>query len=120
MIYGRSDATLNPGGVRIGTAEIYRIVESLPKVDDSLVIGQEWNNDQRIILFLKLNKTLFLRNQNLFVLLKRNKRATERGKTSFAFCGHPFWSVKAALVPFPPERRLSCLACAAETRNGSS
>ena len=57
VIYGRSDATLNPGGVRIGTAEIYSIVESLPEVDDSLVIGQEWNNDQRIILFLKLKKT---------------------------------------------------------------
>ena len=63
VIYGRSDATLNPGGVRIGTAEIYRIVESLPEVDDSLVIGQEWNNDQRIILFLKLKKTKKLTNK---------------------------------------------------------
>ena len=63
VIYGRSDATLNPGGVRIGTAEIYRIVESLPEVDDSLVIGQEWNNDQRIILFLKLKKTKTLTNK---------------------------------------------------------
>ena len=51
-IYGRSDATLNPGGVRIGTSEIYRIVESIDLIEDSLVIGQEWNGDQRIILFV--------------------------------------------------------------------
>jgi acetoacetyl-CoA synthetase len=59
-ILGRSDATLNPGGVRIGTAEIYRIVEKLIEVDDSLIIGQSVNNDQRIILFIKLNKYLKL------------------------------------------------------------
>ncbi len=73
VIYGRSDATLNPGGVRIGTAEIYRIVESLPEVDDSLVIGQEWNNDQRIILFLKLNKTKKLTNKLSDVIKKTIK-----------------------------------------------
>ena len=55
VIYGRSDATLNPGGVRIGTAEIYSIVETFKEVEDSLVIGQNWENDQRIILFLKLS-----------------------------------------------------------------
>ncbi|CAA7599492.1 Acetoacetate-CoA ligase/acetate-CoA ligase [Acididesulfobacillus acetoxydans] len=54
IVYGRSDATLNPGGVRIGTAEIYRPVESLPEVLDSLVIGQKWDNDIRVILFVKL------------------------------------------------------------------
>lgn len=54
IIYGRSDATLNPGGVRIGTAEIYRQVEQLDEVDDSLVIGQDWKNDVRVILFVKL------------------------------------------------------------------
>lgn len=53
-IYGRSDATLNPGGVRIGTAEIYRQVETLPEVLDSLVVGQDWDNDVRVILFVKL------------------------------------------------------------------
>ena len=56
IIYGRSDATLNPGGVRIGTSELYRVVESFLEVDDSLVIAQEWENDQRIILFLKLRE----------------------------------------------------------------
>src|SRR4030095_5421504 len=54
IIYGRSDATLNPGGVRIGTAEIYRQVEQLPEVLESLVIGQDWENDTRIVLFVKL------------------------------------------------------------------
>ncbi len=55
-IFGRSDATLNPGGVRIGTAEIYRIIEKVEIIEDSLVIGQNWKNDQRIVLFLKMKK----------------------------------------------------------------
>jgi acetoacetyl-CoA synthetase len=54
VIYGRSDATLNPGGVRIGTAEIYRHVEQLEEIRESLVIGQEWQNDVRIVLFVVL------------------------------------------------------------------
>ncbi len=54
IIYGRSDATLNPGGVRIGTAEIYRQVETIDEVLDSLVVGQNWDNDVRVILFVKL------------------------------------------------------------------
>ncbi|MBN1625021.1 MAG: acetoacetate--CoA ligase [Deltaproteobacteria bacterium] len=54
IIYGRSDATLNPGGVRIGTAEIYRQVEGLDEIGDSLVIGQKWNNDIRVVLFVKM------------------------------------------------------------------
>jgi acetoacetyl-CoA synthetase len=60
IIYGRSDATLKPGGVRIGTAEIYRQVEQLPEVSESLVIGQEWQNDTRIVLFVKLRAGLML------------------------------------------------------------
>jgi acetoacetyl-CoA synthetase len=54
IIYGRSDATLNPGGVRIGTAEIYREVEQLPEVVESLAVGQRWQNDERIVLFVRL------------------------------------------------------------------
>lgn len=54
VIYGRSDATLNPGGVRIGTAEIYRQVDAIPGIDDSLVVGQNWKNDVRVVLFVKL------------------------------------------------------------------
>ena len=53
-IYGRSDATLNPGGVRIGTSEIYRVVHSINTIEDSLVIGQDWKGDQRVILFVML------------------------------------------------------------------
>jgi acetoacetyl-CoA synthetase len=53
-IFGRSDATLNPGGVRIGTAEIYAVVENHPAVADSLVVGQHWQDDERVILFIKL------------------------------------------------------------------
>ena len=56
IIYGRSDATLNPGGVRLGTAEIYSVVEKFNNVKESIVIGQSWDNDIRIILFLVLNK----------------------------------------------------------------
>ena len=54
IIYGRSDAVLNPGGVRIGTAEIYRQVEQLDEVLESLVIGQDWSKDVRVVLFVKL------------------------------------------------------------------
>ena len=54
VIYGRSDATLNPGGVRIGTAEIYRRIEQIKEVEDSVVVGQNWNNDIRVILFVKM------------------------------------------------------------------
>jgi len=61
IIYGRSDATLNPGGVRIGTAEIYRIVESFHEIEDSLVIGQNWKNDVRVILFLKMKRGIDLK-----------------------------------------------------------
>ena len=60
IIYGRSDATLNPGGVRIGTAEIYRQVERIDDVLESLVIGQIWKNDTRLILFVVLKEKLIL------------------------------------------------------------
>ena len=60
IIYGRSDTTLNPGGVRIGTAEIYRPVEKLPEILDSIVIGKKTGNDIKIILFVVLKKDLKL------------------------------------------------------------
>ncbi len=56
IIYGRSDAVLNPGGVRIGTAEIYRQVEQVDEVLESIVIGQEWDNDVRVVLFVRLRE----------------------------------------------------------------
>jgi acetoacetyl-CoA synthetase len=54
IVYGRSDATLNPGGVRIGTAEIYRQVEAMEEIVDSMVVGQPWQNDVRVVLFVVL------------------------------------------------------------------
>jgi acetoacetyl-CoA synthetase len=60
VMLGRSDATLNPGGVRIGTAEIYRQLEQMEEIDDSVVVGQDWNNDVRVILFVKLAEGLEL------------------------------------------------------------
>ena len=60
IIYGRSDAVLNPAGVRIGTAEIYRQVEQLDEILESVVIGQHWENDERIVLFVRLRDDLQL------------------------------------------------------------
>ncbi len=60
IIYGRSDAVLNPGGVRIGTAEIYRQVEQFQEVEEALCVGQEWEGDIRVILFLRLTSDLSL------------------------------------------------------------
>jgi len=54
IVYGRSDTTLNPGGVRIGTAEIYNHVDRLDSIADSLVVGQKWENDVRVVLFVKM------------------------------------------------------------------
>ena len=54
IIHGRSDATLNPGGVRIGTAEIYNQVEQLPEIVEAICIGQDWDNDVRVVLFVRL------------------------------------------------------------------
>jgi len=73
-IFGRSDATLNPGGVRIGTAEIYRVVEAMDFVEDSLVIGQDWEDDQRVILFLKM-KDGFTLSDDLIVEIKSQVRS---------------------------------------------
>jgi acetoacetyl-CoA synthetase len=77
IIYGRSDATLNPGGVRIGTAEIYRQVEKLQEVVESLVIGQDWQGDVRVVLFVKLRDGLVLDDE-----LVRRIRQTIRDNTT--------------------------------------
>lgn len=63
IIYGRSDAVLNPGGVRIGTAEIYRQVEQFDEVVESLVIGQSWDNDIRVVLFVRMREGVQLNNE---------------------------------------------------------
>lgn len=63
IIHGRSDATLNPGGVRIGTAEIYRQVEQIEQIMEAIVVGQEWDQDIRIILFVKMRENSSLTNE---------------------------------------------------------
>jgi acetoacetyl-CoA synthetase len=73
IIYGRSDAVLNPGGVRIGTAEIYRQVEQLEDVVESLVIGQDWEGDVRVVLFVKLREGMKLE-EPLVAAIKRRIR----------------------------------------------
>jgi acetoacetyl-CoA synthetase len=60
IIYGRSDATLNPGGIRIGTAELYRVVEAIKNIEEVIAVAQNWNNDVRIILFVKLSHNINL------------------------------------------------------------
>jgi acetoacetyl-CoA synthetase len=60
VIAGRSDATLNPGGVRIGTAEIYRQVERLPEISEALAVGQQWQGDERVVLFVRLQPGVVL------------------------------------------------------------
>ena len=62
IIHGRSDTTLNPGGVRIGTAEIYRQVETIPEVLEAVAVGQDWQGDQRVILFVRLRDGVALSN----------------------------------------------------------
>jgi len=74
IIYGRSDTTLNPGGVRLGTAEIYNVVEKFKEIQESIVIGQSWNNDVRIILFVVLNKNYNL-NDDVIEKIKKEIRS---------------------------------------------
>jgi len=73
VIHGRSDATLNPGGVRIGTAEIYNQVESMVEVEEGLCIGQQWDNDVRIVLFVRLAEGVML-NDELTLKIKQQIR----------------------------------------------
>ena len=63
IIHGRSDATLNPGGVRIGTAEIYAQVEQIPEVIEALAIGQDFASDVRVILFVRLREGVTLNSE---------------------------------------------------------
>jgi len=77
IIYGRSDAVLNPGGVRIGTAEIYSAVESVPQIAEALAVGQDWQGDVRIVLFVRLQG-----GAQLDEPLKKKLRATIRAQTT--------------------------------------
>jgi acetoacetyl-CoA synthetase len=93
VIYGRSDATLNPGGVRIGTADIYRLVEQLPEIEDSVVIGQNWKNDVRIVLFVKMAEGYELSDE-----LKNKIRQTLRTNASPRHVPHKILTTPA--VPY--------------------
>jgi acetoacetyl-CoA synthetase len=77
VIYGRSDAVLNPGGVRIGTAEIYSAVEALPQVAEALAVGQDWQDDVRVVLFVRLQPGVALDEA-----LRRQIRETIRAQTT--------------------------------------
>jgi acetoacetyl-CoA synthetase len=77
VIYGRSDAVLNPGGVRIGTAEIYSAVEALPQVAEALAVGQDWQDDVRVVLFVRLQPGVQLDEP-----LRRQIRETIRAQTT--------------------------------------
>jgi acetoacetyl-CoA synthetase len=77
IIYGRSDAVLNPGGVRIGTAEIYSAVESLPQVAEALAVGQDWQDDVRVVLFVRLQAGV-----SLDEALRQQIRDTIRAQTT--------------------------------------
>ena len=74
VIYGRSDATLNPGGARLGTAEIYSVIENFKEVKESIVVGQKWDNDVRIILFVVMSKSYSL-NDDIILRLKKRIRS---------------------------------------------
>ncbi len=78
IVHGRSDTTLNPGGVRIGTAEIYRQVEAMAEVQDSVVIGQQWEDDVRIVLFVVLKSDVMLDDD-----LRQKIKTTIRSGTTF-------------------------------------
>jgi acetoacetyl-CoA synthetase len=73
IIHGRSDATLNPGGVRIGTAEIYRIVEQLPEIKESIAVGQDWEGDVRVVLFVVMQQGAVL-SEPLIAKIKKTIR----------------------------------------------
>jgi acetoacetyl-CoA synthetase len=77
VIYGRSDAVLNPGGVRIGTAEIYGAVEALPQIVESLAVGQDWQGDVRVVLFVRLRPGVELTEE-----LRQEIRTTIRSQTT--------------------------------------
>lgn len=76
-MHGRSDATLNPGGIRIGTAELYRALETMNEINDSVFVGHQYENDERIVLFVKLNKGFQLNDK-----LQKKIRSTIRSNCS--------------------------------------
>jgi len=93
--WGRSDAVLKPSGVRIGTAEIYNVVEQLPEISDSLVIGQQWEGDIRIVMFVLLNEGYELTEE-----LKTKIQQTIREKTSPRHVPKLIYSAPSDGIPY--------------------
>ncbi|OGU66830.1 MAG: acetoacetate--CoA ligase [Ignavibacteria bacterium RBG_16_36_9] len=86
IVYGRSDATLNPGGVRIGTAEIYKIVEEMNEIADSIVVGKKFNGDEKIILFVVLKESIkFNKSLKDAIKMELRQKATPRHVPSEIF-----------------------------------
>ena len=97
IIHGRSDTTLNPGGIRIGTAEIYRQVEQIPEVVESLVFGQEWEGDTRIVLLVRLAETTQpekLCFRFVLTLILMRKRLVIYENTRHDEAGREIWTVR--------------------------
>ena len=92
-IFGRSDATLNPGGVRIGTSEIYQALESIDCIEDSLAVGHENDNDEKVILFVKLDANIDLTHSVISLIKNKIKKdCTPRHV--------PFKILKIADIPY--------------------
>lgn len=105
VIHGRSDAVLNPGGVRIGTAEIYRQVEQVPEVLESVCVGQEWDDDVRVVLFVVLRPGIVLDEP-----LAQRIRATIRANASPRHV--PAKILQVADIPAPAAARSPSSRCA--------
>ena len=103
IIYGRSDAVLNPGGMRIGTAEIYSAIESLPEIIEAIAVGQEWRNDVRVVLFVRLRA-----GTGLDQALQRRIRDAVRTQTTPRHV--PARIVAVPDIPRTPSGKLSELA----------
>jgi acetoacetyl-CoA synthetase len=113
VIHGRSDATLNPGGVRIGTAEIYNQVEQMPEVAEALCIGQDWDDDVRVVLFVRLAPASVLTDE----LVKRSKRESAAAPRR-ATCRPR--SSPSPIFRAPSPARSSSLPCAKSCMAGRS
>jgi len=114
IIYGRSDATLNPGGVRIGTAEIYRVVERIAEVEEAVAIGQIWQSDTRVVLFVKLRDGQALDaelEERIRSEIRRHAspRTCRRGSFRWPTSPHQEWQVVELAV------KASCTACRCPT-----
>jgi len=111
IIHGRSDATLNPGGVRIGTAEIYAQVEQIPEVLEGVAVGQDWVNDVRVVLFVRLAEGVILDDTLRETSAKRSDSVLRRVMSRPRSCRSPIFRA-------PNPARLANLRCATSSTAG--